>query len=621
MIRVSGLLITVMFYVSVSYGQTRSVPGQIPGAGVSVPSPFSQRSTPEEDAAQARKLEQTGRIEQAIILYERALQKSPTQAQALNALPRLYIQTQRYDRAIALLGEQVRRSTNNTVFRRQMAETLFQAKRTDEASAQLQEIVARNPEEEGTLRMVAALYTTYGQYQDAIRTYTEGRRAIGKPDVFAEALAGLHTTLSDIPGAVSEYTRLLNAQPDRFAVIDDHIDALTYIRTPETVEQALLAAASVYANRKDIHRLVGNFYFRQEKPTDALAFYRKADQADDAKGTLLLEFVRRAADDGYYTEAAEACTMLRNPSLPNTVQPQASLYLARMYQETGRMEEAAAVYREIGMRFSRSRENEEAQFYLAELELVFRHNPQIALNGFRGLLTTAPRTTFREAALFRIADCHVARNSVRDAIDQYNRILDPGTGLTEPSAQARARFHLAEMELFREQIDEAVKQFTAVAEAFPNSRYANDALRWSLLLSEIKQDGNEATHAYVQAVLLRRQFKPQEALDGFKSLLSQFPETAVGDMVILEIGSLFDELGKPYEAIAAYRDLIQRYPASQYAPDTHRRIAELYETRLGDIPGAIAEYETAIVQYPDYFQNDAIRRKIRELSHRHIPRP
>lgn len=614
-------VIVVLLNPPQSFGQARQSPGQIPGAQFPVPSPFNQRSTPEQDVAQAKKLEQLGEIEQAIALYERALQKSPTNAQALNALPRLYIQTQNYDRAVTLLDEQVRRSPDNTVFRRQLADALFQAKRPDEARRQLQTILSLAPAEDGTIRMVAALYTSYGQYIDAVQTYTGGRKATGKPDLFAQQLAALYTTMADAPNAVGEYARWLNSQPGQFAVIDDHIDALTYIGTPETIGQALLKATETFPASKEINRLTGNFYLRQEKPAEALARYRKADQLDGSKGMLLLEFAAWAGQEEYYTEAVNAYMELRNPAMSPSVQARAGIGLARTYRTTGKTDEAMTVFQDMAARFPKSREYEEALFSLAELQLTYRHEAQVALNGFRNLLSAAPRTAFREAALFRIADCHLARNSVQDAIDQYNRILDPGSGLPGVLAQARAKFHLAEMTLFRGQLNEALDQFAAVASAYPGSQYANDALHWSLLLSDARRDGDEAAQTYVRAVFLRRQFKKQEALDGLKSLLSNFPETPVADLVILDIGALLDDLQKPYEAIAAFRDMIQRYPDSKYGPDAHRRIAELYELRLKDIPKALTEYETALIDYPDHYQNDAIRRKIRQLARQHLPTP
>jgi tetratricopeptide (TPR) repeat protein len=617
MVRSVSLIVfsSILVFTSDTDAQPRQSPGQSPGAQFTIPLPFDQRTTPEQDVEQAKKLEQLGQLEQAAALYERVLLRAPLHAQALNALPRLYLRLQRYDRAITLLKGQVDRSPNNTVFRSQLADALFQAKQPEEARRHCRIILEQHRTDESVIRMVAALYTNYGQYPDAVETYQKGRAALGRPGAFAQSLAALYTTMSDVPGAVAEYVRWLNAEPDRFPEIDDYMEALSDLQGPGALEQALAKAATLYPSSKEVCRLMGNFYLRQDRPAEGLAQYRKADQLDGSKGVYLLEFSAWAAREEHHGEAIDAYTGMMNTAFPAPVQAQAAVGLAKSYETLERFEEALVAYQTAITRFPKTRAGEEAMFRTADLMLTYRRDPQAALTGFRALLSAAPRSAFQEEAMFRIADCHVARGSIRDAIGQYNQILDPASGLTGDLIQARAKFGLAEMELFRDQIDEALTQFTAVASAYTGSQYANDALKWVLLIGEARRSGDEAAKTYIQAALLRRQFKPQAAMDACKQILSDYPGSPIGDLVVLDIGLLLDELGKPHEAIAAFRDLIVQYPESRYAVEAQRHIAEVYERRLYDIPKAIAEYETILTTYPDHFQNDLIRRKIRQLAH------
>ena len=613
-----GLAVMVAGWLSLFVSaQTRKIPGLAPGAQQSVPSSFNQRTTSKEDVAQAKVNEQLGNLEQAVTLYERALLKEPGNGSALAALPPLYLQLQQFDRAITILAEQVNRTPSAIPLRRQLADALFQAKRLDEARQQCSLLIGLQRKDEGTIHMVASLYANYGQITDAARTYLDGREAIGKPNMFAQPLSELYTTMSDLAGAVNEYTRWLNAQPAQFTTIDDNIDVLARSQTPEALEQALLKAGATNSSNRLLHKLIGNFYLRWNKPAEAFAQYRKADQLDGAKGVYLLEFATWATREEDFPEAIQAYKEVGGASFPRSTQAQAAVGLAMVYEATDRDDDALSLYQEVLSRFPRTRQSEEALFRSGEIHLTYRHDPQAALSSFRLLLSSAPETPFRQETLFRIADCHLSNGSIRDAIDQYNQILNPAPGSQDETNQTRAKFNLAEMDMFRGQIEEAKKQFSAIASAYPGSPYANDALQWGLLLGDESSIGEDVIQSYVQAILLRRQFKAEASLDAYKVLFSSFPDSPIADLAVLAIGGLLNELNKPYEAIAAFNDLINRYPDSKYTVDAQLHIAEVYEIRLKDTSKAITAYETVLVNFPDYFMNDSIRRKISQLTAAH----
>lgn len=584
--------------------------------------PQFQRINPARDIAEARQFEQLGRLEEAVMLYERVLLIEPLNPQALSALPRLYARLQQYDKAVTLLRGQVERSPGNVVYRRMLAEMLFKANRLDEARAQCEQILGMDLPGDQSIRIVAAIYGQNGMINEAIDIYLQGREQTGPPDAYAMELAGLYTALSDIPHAVEEYVRWAALQPQRFLMADERIEALVSLEGPEPVETALQTAVDHAPARPEPHRLLGNFYLRRGQPQKALARYRAVEKLQGSNGAALLEFAGWCERERFYQEAQNAYQELGVRLLPRPILAQAALGVARTALALNRIDEAMTGFQNVVTRFAHTRESEEAMFQIAELHLTRYHDAQTALTAYRSLLAVAPKTPRREDALFRIADCHVARGSLLDAIAQYTMILDPQkSGLSGDTAQERARYRLAEMTLFQGNLDEAVKQFNEVAELFPGSPYANDALEWSLLIEEARQAGDEAVHAFLDGRLLERQYRSGDALDAYKRFLNRYPDGPISDLAILEIGALLDELDKPLEAIAAWRDLIERYPASRYAPEAQRRIAEAYELRLQNISQAIAEYETVLVEYPDYLYNDAIRRKIRDLLERHPPQP
>jgi len=374
----------------------------------------------------------------------------------------------------------------------------------------------------------------------------------------------------------------------------------------------------------EVLKLLGNFYLRRGRPADALAQYQDADRRNKSNGKNLLEFASLCIREQFYEESVVAYMDVMNRPLPKPVLAQASLGLAEVYRTTGRTDNAAATYQLVTIRYPKTVESEEALFQIAELALTHYGDPSAALETYRTLQVTSPSpgTSRRMDVLFRVADCHIALESMRDASVQYNMILDPAqSGLTGDEVQERVKFRLAELALLQGQIEDATQQFTEVATAFPAGKYANDALEWSLLLGTSIEAGEDAFAAYLDGVLLERRFKQQDALDTYKRFLTDYPDTPISDLAAFGIGLILNDQGKPFESIAAFRDLQERYPSGGHAVKAQEQIAQIYEVQLQNIPQAIAEYQAILVNFPANFKNDAIRRKIRTLTTLHPPQP
>ena len=620
--RVVRLFIILSFVLPLLLKDTVAFAQRSPRSGYGAPGFQETGTDPERDLERARQLEQRGQFEEAMTLYENVLRTDPDNAQSLSALPRLYIRLSRFESAIAILQKQIDKSPRNVAGRRMLADVYFRTNREPDARTQCQAILDLYPKNEPMIGVVATIYKEHGLYEDAARTYENGRIAMGKPDAYTRDLADLYTTLVDIPNAVLEYVNLVSRQTRHFALVDERLEELFELEG----EGPILEVLEKVSMRKDVKvevlKLLGNFYLRRSRPADALAQYQNADIRNKSDGQHLLEFASLCIRERFYEESVATYMDVMNRSLPIPVLAQASLGLAEVYRTKGSTDYAAASYRLVTTRYPKTAESEEALFQIAELALTHYGDPSAALETYRTLQAASPGTARRMDVLFRVADCHIAQEHMHDAAMQYNMILDPAqSGLTGDVVQERAKFRLAELALWQGNIKEATQRFTEVATAFPAGKYANDALEWSLLLGTSIEAGEDAFAAYLDAVLLERRFKQQDALDAYKRFLTAYPDTPISDLAAFGTGVILNDQGKQFESIAAFRDLLERYPSSGHAAKAQRQIAQIYEVRLQNIPQAIAEYQAILVNFPANFHNDAIRRKIRRLTTLHPPRP
>ena len=618
---------------------------------------FNRTSDPDRWIEQARSLERLRQYERALVLYERVLQSAPDNRSALNGAVRLYFRLEAFDRAVRMLETHIETSPDDIRMRGRLASALFSIGRDDDAEAHIRILEDRFPRSESAVSAIANLHIDRQAYDLAIQAYLAGRERLEKPEAFALALASVYTSAYDVPGAVREFVRWLTQQPTQHRIVNDRIDLLAGLGGQELVERSLRSAVSEHRGSKDAHNLLGGFFLRSGKPMEALAAYREADRLDGSSGNYLVRFAEWALREGHHEDAIDAYRELTRTAASDTLRARASDGLARAFLESGRVDDAAETYRETIARYPETGFRDEAMAGLADIHLVQYRDAPRALVLYRSLLDSldgsegqggsegrdgpgdlgvpsgpfglesldsldgASGPSYRERAMFGIAESYVAMGSLDDALVQLNRIRDPASGFAGPETRARTSYLLGELALFQGRLDDALEHFHETADRHAGSPYANDALEWTILIAEGRQGGDQPFSDYVRSVLLRRRHMDMEALAACKSFVEEHPQSLIADTVILDIGLLLDRLGKPFQAVAALRDLIERHPESRRVAAARWRIAEIYETKIGDVPQALAEYETLLLSHPDHFRNDAARRKIRELTENHPPMP
>lgn len=588
---------------------------------LSVEGQFSRTADLNRRIEQARSLERLRQYDRAAVLFERVLQDDPDNRSALNGALRLYFRLEAFDRAIPLLETHIAKSPDDSRLLGRLAEALFGAGRDGEAEEQIRSLLERFPQSESAVSQIANLHLDRQAYDRAIRTYLDGRKRLGKPEAFALALASAYTSAFEVPGAVREFTRWLTQQPAQSRIVNDRIDLLAAIGSRELVEGALRSAVAEHRGSKDAQDLIGSFYLRSGKTAEALAAYREADRLDGDSGKYLVRYADWALREGHHQDAIDTYRELIGADGSETLHAEAYTGLALAFRKRGGMDDAAETYRQIIAQYPETGYRDEAMSNLAELHLVHYRDAPRALAMYRSLLAETSAPEYREKARYGIAECYVVLGSLEDAIVQYNAILDLEGEATEAETRARTQYHLGELALFQNRLDDALGHFQQTADRFTGSPYANDALAWTILIAEGRQGGDGPLSDYIRSVLLRRQYRDQQALEACKSFVEENAESPIADTVILDIGMLLDRMGKPFQAVAALQDLIERQPESRRVAAARWRIAEIYEMKIGDIPRALTEYETLLLAHPDHFRNDAVRRKIRELTEDHPPMP
>jgi TolA-binding protein len=162
---------------------------------------------------------------------------------------------------------------------------------------------------------------------------------------------------------------------------------------------------------------------------------------------------------------------------------------------------------------------------------------------------------------------------------------------------AYAALQVAECALRRGEFDRAKALFSGVAERFPESLQANDAVERRLFLATHFAEPRPVAEAYLRALNAGGAEQREAALAQLHEIAAMGATEPLSDDAALLAASLLEASGRTGEAAAAYRALPEAFPDSLLAPETLLHAARLARS-LGETAQAEEDLRTLLRNHP-----------------------
>ena len=134
-----------------------------------------------------------------------------------------------------------------------------------------------------------------------------------------------------------------------------------------------------------------------------------------------------------------------------------------------------------------------------------------------------------------------------------------GQGSTSVSLTEQQAYESAFDLLKQSRYEDAIKQFDALVNTWPNSELADDALYW-------KSEAN-----YVN-----REF--EAALKGFRSIVERYPDSSRLPEAMLKVGYIQYDIGAYDQAAQTFQDILSRFPGHQVTVSADTRLRRIQQT-------------------------------------------
>ncbi|MDR2779271.1 MAG: outer membrane protein assembly factor BamD [Puniceicoccales bacterium] len=171
-----------------------------------------------------------------------------------------------------------------------------------------------------------------------------------------------------------------------------------------------------------------------------------------------------------------------------------------------------------------------------------------------------------------------------------------------------AYHQIGKIKMSKKQFNDAFKAFTIITKKYPEYPHFNDVLHEKFEIARLLKSGERPKYFG-----LIPGFKDyQSSINFYKKIIADAPFSEIAPLALIHIGNFAISKDHPLDAIAAFEQLIDEFPYSEYTPEAYLKLADIYAKMTkspfydqGATKLAINYYEDFLTLYPNH--EDAAR--------------
>jgi len=571
-----------------------------------------------------------GQFQRAIALLEDLNERSPETHVFYERLRTAYENVKRFDDAIVLVNRKIESEPFPSLYVSEKARLQYLAGRETLALETWHEAIETNPALPAVYLLVYHSLMQVRLFDHAIYFLEMGREALNDELLFQTDLAYLYGLNSEHDKAINEYISLLSQNESQLNFVRSRLNQ--FISDDGAMEQSIAATEAAVAStplNRSFRELLSWLYIEAGRFNDAFTINQAIDRLESEEGRVLFGFAQIASEAGVYDVAAKAYgeILARYPLASSSAEALRGLGLmseqwanadgVRVFDAAGnpvfgtKYHEALDTYRLFLKQYPLH------QMYADVLRRIghLQQNVFFDLDSAEKILSEVigrySHTVAADEAALDMGQLYLMKNDLAQSEIQYSRLI---SRLRTGDLADEARFELALLYFYRGQFASALTLATALQEN-TSTDVANDAIELKLVLIENKGPDSLDTplKTYAEALMLKRQRKPERALETLDNMIEDTGDHALIDDARFQRAELLQLLGRMEEAYQAFAEISLIHPGSFLADRSLMSAARIQEQEFDDPAGAIQTLSTLLTEYPGSLLISEARARIRNL--------
>ncbi len=563
----------------------------------------------------AQKLEQSGNLNEAKILYEDLYRENPDNLVIFNRLKDLCIKTGDYQQAEALVETRLMKMPQDPGLTAFLGQIVMKMGDEDKAKKIWKDILERYPKQTAVYQTVASAMISERLFDEAIEVYREGREKIGKKDLFTFNITNLYEVRMDYSSATHEYLEYLRLHPEQSSVIETQMQRFPATERVLADVEKQVKKALEETDQPSLRRILSGVYLRAGRFQEAYHEITVLASAEKEGGDEYLRFGQQAINQGA-PEHAEIAYRDYLKLYPQSAKKEEVWYsLAGCLHAQKRYREATVALAEVERSNPKSNLAPQALLEMGVMQRDELFYLSAAESTFVTIISKYPKSIERAEARLELGTCALLYGDTERAEKSF--VDAAGDGKEGGKIWIRALYRLAEVHFFLGRLDSAGRYLDRLlysgydADAVHDIEF-NNALDLRLLIDSYGADP-EPVHRYARSMFLQKQRNMDLALAVMDTLLVRWPDHGLIPETLYRMGLIEMERQNWEEAISFFRRITERYAGSLFGDLALERTAWTYE-QLKKPDRAMKYYEDLLLNYPQSFVADEVRSRIRRLE-------
>jgi len=593
----------------------------LPALTVPAGSAFAQAVTDEQLGLQYFNARE---FEKSAALFERLFEEKPTIYNYTYLLQSL-LEINDLDKAEKIVKRQAKKNPDDSRYIVDQGYVLIRSNQSSKASKLFDEAIRELPADQRRIAELANAFQVRRENDYAIRAYMRGRQLLSPTYTFGFELANLYEVQGSFDKMTNEYIELLETRPDMQMQVQDRLQN-SLNNDPEGLKSEALRTAllkKVQKSPDDVPLSEMMLWLSvQLKDFDAALIQARAlDRRLNENGSRVFALGQLCVSNGNYSTAAEAFTYVieKSKDVPLVLQSRVELLKSEYELVTRKYPIVRTDLVQLEGKYVKTLDEagRNPLIYplirnLAHLRAFYLDNTASAIELLEELIgLTANEPVMRAECKLELADIYLFTGDPWEATLLYSQVdkafKNEPIGHEARFRNARLSFYIGEFDWARAQLD--------VLKAATSKLIANDAMSLSLLITDnIEEDSSTVElGTYTRADLLLYRNKPDAALAVLDSLMTAFPLHSIIDDALMKKAEILMKQGNFSGAETLYQKVISDFGDGILGDDALFNLAQMYDKQLNDQVKAMAAYQELLVKYPGSLFTVDARKRFRVL--------
>ncbi|MEE9443933.1 MAG: tetratricopeptide repeat protein [candidate division Zixibacteria bacterium] len=571
-------------------------------------SPLKKDNLNSATVDRVRRLMAMGQYEMASALAENELNRSSDDLILKSLLAQCYKKGKNYGKLVALMRLRIQSEPVNFMLMHNAGDAHLLIGDLDSARYYFFESATMALDRLPVLVSIAQNYQRLGYYDYVVEFIDSVRILKNNSVLLASFMGDALTANGDFDLATYEY--LTHMEKDSVAAAEAEAKLVSMIRYPESADTVMAILSRQIQSHYENFRLVnayGQLLMDQGRFDEAREFYVEIDSLRNKGGNDILYFMKRCNKSGEYKQtilAGEVLTVFYDisPIIGN-----AQFLMAESYTATGEYDKALEIYHSIEEKFVWVSHKAEARLRIGVMYKDYLDDLDQARNFLDEVISTAPRSRYDIQARFELINLLIRENQLDSAMACCTLLL---TFELNDSFKEKTDYIKALIQLFSNEYMSTRDSFRQILSRYPRGFYVNDAINYSLVLSEAIGSASGQIDLYCAAEYFDY-INQEDSLEFYLNKICRIGIPALSPVSYLKLANLYVGQKLSADAVTAVDSLEAQYPESYFLPYGLKLKADIYFENPERRDESLEIYKNLLRDYSNYPFSAPIREILR----------